>query len=129
VIATVEAAYTLNSFRRGVNMIIAFDSMNEATPMIHLKDIHSLSDFQRNARAHIEHLKKTGRPEVLTVHGQAELVVQHAEAYQKLLDVAANAAAIIGIQRGLQGIDAGTGEDVEDAFASLQRELGIAEQP
>ncbi len=96
--------------------------------MINLKDIHSLSDFQRNARAHLEHLRKTGRPEVLTVHGQAELVVQHAEAYQKLLDLVADAAAIVGIQRGLQGMYTGSGEDAEDAFASLERELGIPEQ-
>jgi len=96
--------------------------------MINLKDIHSLSEFQRNARAHVEHLKKTGRPEVLTVHGQAELVVQHAEAYQRLLDMVANAAAIVSIQRGLQGMHAGTGKDAEETFASLERELGIPEQ-
>jgi hypothetical protein len=96
--------------------------------MINLKDIHSLSEFQRNVRFHVEHLKKTGRPEVLTVHGQAELVVQHADAYQKLLNLAANAAAIVGIQRGLQGIGEGTGEDAADAFASLERELGIQGQ-
>ena len=96
--------------------------------MINRKDIHSLSDFQRNARAHVEHLRDTGRPLVLTVHGQAELVVQHADAYQKLLDLAANAAAIVGIQRGLQGMCQGTGEDAEDAFASLERELAIPKQ-
>jgi PHD/YefM family antitoxin component YafN of YafNO toxin-antitoxin module len=96
--------------------------------MINLKDIHSLSDFQRNARAYVEQLKETGRPQVLTVHGQAELVVQHADAYQKLIDLAANAAAIVGIQRGLQGMHDGTGEDAEAAFASLEHELGIAEQ-
>lgn len=44
---------------------------------------------------------------------------------QKLLDLAANAATIMGIQRGLQGMYEGTGEDAEDAFASLGRELGI----
>jgi hypothetical protein len=60
--------------------------------------------------------------------GAAELVVQHADAYQKLLDLAASAAAIVGIQRGLQGMYDGTSEDAEDAFASLERELGIAEQ-
>lgn len=96
--------------------------------MINLKDIHSLSDFQRNVRAHVEHLRKTGRPEVLTVHGQAELVVQHAGAYQKLLDVVANAEAIIGVHRGLHGMYEGTGEDAQVAFASLERELGIGEQ-
>ena len=97
--------------------------------MIDLRDIHSLSDFQRNARAHVRRLKKTGRPEVLTVHGQAEVVVQSADAYQKLLDLAANAAAIVGIQRGLQGMSEGTGEDAEDVFAALEREFGVAEQP
>jgi PHD/YefM family antitoxin component YafN of YafNO toxin-antitoxin module len=96
--------------------------------MINLKDIHPLSDFQRNARAHVEHLKRTGRPEVLTIHGQAALVIQDAEAYQRLLDLAAEAAAIVGIQRGIQGMYAGTGQDAEDAFATLERELGIPEQ-
>ena len=66
--------------------------------------------------------------DILTVPGHAELVVQHADAYQKLLDRAANAAAIVGIQRGLQGMYEGTGEDADDAFASLERELGITEQ-
>jgi hypothetical protein len=96
--------------------------------MINLKDIHSLSEFQRNTRAHLEHLKRTGRPEVLTIRGQAELVVQDAAAYQRLLDLAADAAAIVGIQRGLQGMHAGTGEDAEDAFESLEREIEIPEQ-
>lgn len=96
--------------------------------MINLKDIHSLSEFQRNARAHLEHLRRTGRPEVLTVHGRAELVVQHAEAYQKLLDLAASAAAIVGIQRGLQGMYEGSGVDAEEVFASLERELEIPER-
>jgi hypothetical protein len=48
-----------------------------------------------------------------------------AEAHNKLLDLAANSAAIRGIQRGLQGMYEATGEDVEDAFASLERELGV----
>jgi hypothetical protein len=96
--------------------------------MIDLRDIHPLSDFQRNARAYVQRLKKTGRPEVLTVHGQAELVVQHADAYQRLVDLAANAAAIVGIQRGLQGMIEGTGEDADDTFRSLEDELGIPER-
>jgi PHD/YefM family antitoxin component YafN of YafNO toxin-antitoxin module len=96
--------------------------------MIDLRDIHPLSEFQRNARAYVKRLKKTGRPEVLTVHGQAELVVQHAEAYQKLLDLAENAAAIVGIQRGLQGMIEGTGEDADAAFKSLEDELAIQER-
>ena len=54
--------------------------------MIKPEDVRSLTDFQRNTRAHVERLKQTGRPEVLTVNGQAELIVQNALAYQRLLD-------------------------------------------
>lgn len=40
----------------------------------------------------------------------------------------ADQAAIAGIQRGLQGMYDGTGEDAEAVFAALERELGIAER-
>ena len=56
--------------------------------MVRVDQIRSLSDFQRNTRKHIKRLKQTGQPEVLTVNGQAELVVQSAASYQKLLDAA-----------------------------------------
>lgn len=45
------------------------------------------------------------------------------------IERAGHASAIAGIQRGLRGICAGTGEDAEQAFASLETELGISEQP
>jgi hypothetical protein len=54
--------------------------------MIKPEDVRSLTDFQRHTRAHVERLRRTGRPEVLTVNGQAELIVQNALAYQNLLD-------------------------------------------
>ena len=55
--------------------------------MIDLNEIHSLTEFQRNVKTYIGRLKKTGRPVVLTVNGKAELVVQDAVAYQRLLDL------------------------------------------
>lgn len=54
--------------------------------MIKPEDIGSLTDFARNAKAHLRRLKRTGRPELLTVNGKAEVVVQNASAYQRLLD-------------------------------------------
>jgi len=54
--------------------------------MIHLADICSLSDFQRRTREHIRRLRETGRPEVLTVNGRAELVVHDAESYQQIVN-------------------------------------------
>jgi PHD/YefM family antitoxin component YafN of YafNO toxin-antitoxin module len=53
--------------------------------MIRPEDIGSLTDFNRNTKAHLKRLRRTGRPELLTVNGKAEVVVQTASAYQRLL--------------------------------------------
>jgi PHD/YefM family antitoxin component YafN of YafNO toxin-antitoxin module len=57
----------------------------EVRTMIRPEDIGSLTDFSRNTKAHLKRLKRTGRPELLTVNGKAEVVVQSASAYQRLL--------------------------------------------
>ncbi len=56
--------------------------------MIDLDNIRSLTDFNRNTKEHVRRLKKTSKSEALTVNGQAEVVVQSATAYQKLLEQA-----------------------------------------
>lgn len=53
--------------------------------MIRPEDIGPLTDFNRNTKAHLKRLRRTGRPELLTVNGKAEVVVQSASAYQRLL--------------------------------------------
>lgn len=93
--------------------------------MFKTHDIHSLTDFQRHTRQHLDRLKETRRPEVLTINGRAELVVQDAEAYQELLDRLDRAEAIAGIHRGLVSMRRGEGAPVEEAFDSLRTELGI----
>jgi len=54
--------------------------------MFRTDSIYSLTDFQRNTKSHLARLKKTGKPEVLTINGQAEVIVQSAKAYQELID-------------------------------------------
>ena len=54
--------------------------------MIQSRNSHSLADFQQNIEAHIDALRESGEPHVLTVNGKAEVIVQNAEAYQKMLD-------------------------------------------
>jgi len=54
--------------------------------MIRAEDIGSLTDFNRNAKTHLKRLKRTGRPELLTVNGKAEVVVQSASAYLRLIE-------------------------------------------
>jgi hypothetical protein len=82
--------------------------------MIALQDIRSLTDFQRNTKSHLRRLKSSGRPEVLTVNGRAELIVQDAAAFEDMLD------AIRGIQRGLDEMKAGTGKPFRRALDEIR---------
>jgi len=54
--------------------------------MIRPEDIGSLTDFHRNAKADLKRLRRSGRPELLTVNGRAVVVVQDASAYQRLIE-------------------------------------------
>ena len=57
-------------------------------------DIQSLSHFKRNTAQVMKQIKDSGNPVVLTVNGKAEVVVQDAAAYQRLLDLAEKAEMI-----------------------------------
>lgn len=71
--------------------------------MINLsKDIHSLTNFKRNTTEFVQRLKQTKHPVVLTVNGKAELVVQDAASYQKLLDAFELLETLKGIKLGLE---------------------------
>lgn len=94
-------------------------------PRIDLREIRSLSDFQRNAKAHIRRLRKTGRPEVLTVNGQAAVVVQDAQNYQKLLDDLEQAQAIEALRRGIAQANRGEGRPVKEVFEDIAKRAGI----
>lgn len=63
-------------------------------------------------------MKRTGKPEALE-HGQAQVVIQDNNTDQRLHDL----ATIAGIQRGLRGMYAGTGQDAEDVFEALEHDL------
>ena len=78
------------------------------------RDIHSLSSFKRNTSEFVEQMKQTGEPVVLTVNGKAELVVQDAESYQKLLDALERLEAIAGIKQGLEDVEAGRTVSMEE---------------
>jgi len=93
--------------------------------VINLKDICSLSDFQRKTREHIRRLKRTGRPEILTVNGRAELVVQDAASYQKLLDALDHAQAVAGIRLGLESVAREEGRPAAEALNAIREKHRI----
>ena len=94
--------------------------------MVDLNNIHPVTDFTRKTKEHIAWLKKTGKPEVLTVNGQAEIVVQSAKAYQKLLESAQLAETLAGIQRGLDQAKRGEGRPMREFLAELAAKHGVS---
>lgn len=94
--------------------------------MISLEDIHPVSDFQRHTKACLARLKRTGRPEVLTVNGRAEVVVQNAASYQQMLD---RLEAIEGIRRGLESAKRGEGIPLDQFEEQIRSRHNLGRRP
>jgi prevent-host-death family protein len=89
-------------------------------------DIQSLTTFRRSSGDFMKHLKKSKRPMVLTVNGKAAAVVQDAEAYQRLLDIAAQADAEEGIRQGIEDERNGRLQPVREFFAEFETAHGLS---
>lgn len=89
------------------------------------KDIQSLTTFRRRSGDFIKQLKKSKRPVVLTVKGKAAAIVQDAEAYQRLLDIAAHADAEEGIQQGLESAKKRKTRPAREFFDEFEATHGI----
>ncbi|MBZ5570586.1 MAG: type II toxin-antitoxin system Phd/YefM family antitoxin [Acidobacteriia bacterium] len=88
-------------------------------------DIQSLTTFRRRSGDFMKQLKKSKRPVVLTVKGKAAAIVQDAEAYQRLLDIAAHADAEEGIRQGLKDAKEGKVRTAKEFFAEFEAKHGI----
>ena len=89
------------------------------------KDIQSLTTFRRRSGDFMKQLKKNKRPMVLTVKGKAAAIVQDAEAYQRLLDIAAYADAAEGIRQGLEDAKKGKLRPARRFFEDFEASHGI----
>lgn len=92
---------------------------------MNLPNTYPLSDFQENTRDHILRLRESGKPEVLTVNGEAEVVVQSAHGYQKLLADQEMLESIRSVSRGLEQARRGEGRPMRDFLKRLGAENGI----
>jgi prevent-host-death family protein len=87
------------------------------------RDINSLSNFKRNTSEFLRQLKETGHPVVLTINGKAELVVQDAKSYQKLLELAERVEDLEKTRQAIEEMEAGLGRPAEEMFAAMRRKL------
>lgn len=97
--------------------------------MINLESgIDSLTNFKRQTAEYLERLHQSGEPVVLTVNGKAQVVVQDAAAYQKLVEAAAKAErdeTVAAIRAGLADVDAGRTKPARAALKALAKKHGI----
>jgi prevent-host-death family protein len=89
------------------------------------KDIQAMTTFRNHSAKFLRHLRKTKRALVLTVNGKAAAVVQDAEAYQHLLDLAAEASAAEGIRQGLEDIASGRTRPAREVLDEIRAEYDI----
>jgi prevent-host-death family protein len=103
--------------------------MAEGDIMIQPSEIGSLSDFTRNSAEAIKRLKETGQPQVLTVDGRAEVVVQDIASYERLLELLDRLEAIEGIRQGLEQMKRGEGRPIDEVFAEIRARNGVVDEP
>ncbi len=91
-----------------------------------VRDIQSLSVFKRDASKIIKQIKATKEPVVLTVNGKAEVVVQDAESYQKLVEAKERAETVAVLRERLKSFDEGEkGVPIEEVFQELAEKHGF----
>ncbi len=89
------------------------------------EDIHPLTDFKRDTATFLRQMRRSKRAVVLTVNGKAELVVQDARSYQKMLDRLEWIESVEAIRAGIKDVAEGRVHDARKALKKLQVKLGI----
>jgi len=100
-------------------------NLGGALPVDITKDIQPMTAFSNHSAKFMRHLRETKRPVILTVNGKAAAVVQDAEAYQHLLDLAAAASAAEGIRQGLEDLANGRTRPAREVFDEIRAEHDI----
>ena len=94
--------------------------------MIDLREVRSVTEFQRNIKVYIGRLKENKTPLVLTVNGRAELVVQDAESYQLILERLERAETLASIRRGMEQFGRGESIQLDQAEEQLRKKHGFS---
>jgi prevent-host-death family protein len=90
------------------------------------RGIQSLSNFKRKTADLLRQLKETGDPVVLTINGKAELVVQDAASYQRLMEIVERAEEMEALRISVEEMKAGKGVPVEEMLADMRQNLAVA---
>ena len=94
--------------------------------MIDVREVRSVTEFQRNLKGYVGRLKEKKTPLVLTVNGRAELIVQDADSYQELLDRLERAETVAAIRQGMEQFERGQGIPLKQVERRLRKKHGFS---
>lgn len=96
--------------------------------MIKKHNTQSLDEFVQNLPSHLDRLRTSGEPEVYTTEGYRRIVIQDADAYERMLQVIDEAEAIRILHERLAAVDQGEPLIPADVvLEDIRRELGLDE--
>jgi PHD/YefM family antitoxin component YafN of YafNO toxin-antitoxin module len=107
--------------------------------MFRSEDIHPITDFVRNHKRHHERLRRTRRPEVLTINGTPELVLKDVRAYEREAEEARRLLeenhvlrerleeleTMLALDEAHAELERGEGRPLEEVLPGLRERLGI----
>lgn len=91
--------------------------------MINLRDIESLTAFKRNTIEYVKKIKKSGHPLVLTVNGKAEIIVQDAESYQRMVALLDRTETIEAVREGLESVNQGKTISLDEFDKEMRKKI------
>ncbi len=93
--------------------------------MLDTGESHSLTDFLLNHASHVARLKETKAPEVLTVNGRAEVIVQDAASYQSMLDRLDHVETVSAIREGMESAERGELKPADQVLDEMRAKFGL----
>jgi PHD/YefM family antitoxin component YafN of YafNO toxin-antitoxin module len=93
--------------------------------MLDTREIHPLTDFLRNHKAHVMRLRQTQAPEVLTVNGKAEVVAQDAASYQLMVERLHHMETLAAIQEGMASAERGELKPAAQVLDEMRARYGL----
>lgn len=86
---------------------------------------YALAEFATHAHDHLARLKATGQPEILTLEGEGEVVVQDTSAYQILLDRLDALETVAAARESMAEYGRNEGVAAREGLDSLRDKHGI----
>ena len=88
-------------------------------------DITSFTEHRQHLRDHFARIRETGRPLFVTTNGNTAAVVLSAAAYDALAEKAELIDSLAALDRGMEDVRAGHGQDLKEALREIAGKLGL----